>query len=777
MPNNFIPSLHLIPSKDKLNPTWCREAINYYWYNSNVRSLLWNKRIAEIEEYASGNINMQPYVAMYKSKLKKLKEKMVQSRFLNEEPDVDDLIFQPLPLIQNKLNAAIALIQKVPLEITVTANDALAMSKRKQDLDFLKNKPELEDDLQDIADQLQIGKVDLGTTKNSSVKFSDNPFGLNLSNPDDQQTFMNLIYALNVETALEEALQSLHDLKQIVQLRLLETKDQYYYGVSCNIAYSSSMTGFPDAQYVYPGDVYTAPSLLPDHSDVDAQYWEHRMTINEMFNFVGDEICNAEMLERIINEKNFGYCACNNISNRIDERNFNSTKVSLLFCAIKSVDWVGVYKNPKSKRGTTVFTDDEKKCTDKIWGQNTYCFWWLKNTKYFFKIEVLPYAHRTKGLESYQNFPISIYRSNNKSPVELSIAQNKKAQSAEIKMNYAVVMAKADGILIDLHGIRNAADGLKDSSYTKEDLISLALERNVVIIDTDGFEGKNDGQFKPIIPIQGGISNIVNYLNIIASADQKINQFMNTNDSLTGISDNPDALIGVEKLRINASTNGQYHINQAIQTQYQKLFTILSNQVQYSIKAGGKTKEGMINYIGKDDVDFIEGMNEVPIHNLTCKITLGQREEERAAYQARVNFLISKGAMTLAEEYILSAITNPKRKFAELAKIENRYRIREDKIRQENFANAQAIQEQRNNGAIAEVAAKIEGDKEKIYTQGEVDAKIMQLGGDLGMNQAQIQGLIKKALQQDRGQDQLRKALATQNAKNESKQIAPLPIV
>lgn len=780
MSSQFIPSFHFESPEKKLKPEWCKKSIDYYWYNSNVKSLLWDKKIALIEEFFTGDIKMDRFMSMFKSMKRKYDTKLKETgRYIiaNDDIDVDiqNIIFQEYPQIQNKVNAVISLTQKIPIEINCTAIDASAMKKRKEDIEFLKNKPALEADLDDLAAQMGLPPVDLGKTKHSSTKFGDSPFGMDLNDPDDEKTFTDLMYALNVETAFEQALEIVKEIKNFRQIKLLETKDQVKYAINTNRGFRSTITGLPDAEYVWPGSVYTAPSNLPDFSDNDARFMEKRMTIMEMYNCFSNEICGEETLEQLINAPDTGYCFCNNLQS-IGDKNFTSAKVNLVYCEVKSVDYVGVYSNPKSKKGFYSFTENPEKCTDKIWGQNTYCFWWLKNTKHFFGIDKLDYAHRSKGNESYQNFSINIYKSNSKSAVELSIGQNIKAQIAEIKINFAVLMAKADGYYVDIRGMRNAALTLKDADYTAQKLMELFTEKNVIIADTEGFEGKNDGQFKPFIPIEGGIKNIISYLQAQESADRKIDKIFGTNDSLTGASQNADALIGVEKLRIDASINALYYITEALEVNYQKLYNIVANCIQASIKEGGKVKQAVIDWIGVDDVDLLSGLNEIPLHNLTIKITFTQREQERAYYQQRLNYLIAQGAVTLTEEYLLSSISNPKRRFAELARIENRYRKEQEQIRQEQFAQAQQLQDQRNQGMVGAENARTEGNIKQIYTKGEVEGKILQLASQLGMNDAQAQFFMKRALQQDRGQDQYRKALDTVREKQTTKMLEPLAI-
>lgn len=308
MNSNFIPALHFEPAEKKLTNEWWKKAVDYYWSNSNVRSLLDGKNIQEIEEYFTGDIDMKPFRGMYKSMKRKWEREQIQKAQgqSRKDIDIDKIIFQTEPLIPNKVNSAIAIIEKIPLEVVCTANDALAMKKKKEDIDFLKNKAKLEDDLQEFADEMGIGKVDLGSTKHSYTKFSNDPAGFDLSDPEQEKMFADLAYALRVEVANEKALQGIYDLKNIKNIRLLETVNHFKYGVSCNGAFQSSTTGLPDVRYIHPGSVYTQHSELPDYSDNTARFIAERMSVMDMFNMFGNDIKNEQDLWNIINGREKG---------------------------------------------------------------------------------------------------------------------------------------------------------------------------------------------------------------------------------------------------------------------------------------------------------------------------------------------------------------------------------------------------------------------------------------------------------------------------------------
>ena len=774
--SRFIPQFHFENPKDKLSSKWAMEAINYYFYQSDNKYLLDGKNVKEIEDYAKGEFDMTPFKRMYKS-MKKVLEANRDPNMINKN-DTTGLSWTPLPLIPPKLNAAISIVQKIPVEISCNAIDPLAAKKREEDLVFLKNKPKLEADMQDLADQMQIGKVDLGTTKHSAIPFSDNPYGLDLSEPDELEVFVNLLYTLGVEVAFETALQMFYEFKNGQQVKLKEIEDQYKFGVSSHRAFNSSMTGLPDVEYIFPNNIRTPESNLPDFSDNTHRFIDHKITALELFNYFSNEICNYETLDAILNDKSAGYCKCNGL-NFVDEKNWGTFKVDLIYCEVKSIDWVGVVEKKKSTKGRDVMyvTTDEKECTSKVWGQNTYGFYWLRGTQKVFGIHRLDFTHRTKGKEAYQNFSSNIYKSQKVSAVELAIGENKKAQIADIKLEHAIIKSAPSGRYIDLRFLRSALAGLKEDNdqTTIDDLIMMAFEHNNVIGDTEGFEGKNDGQFKPVIDIEGGLkSEVQGYIQVILDANRNIEAFTGINAQLTGQSANPEGLVGMQKLLINSSLNALYYVNLAIQQQTQKEINVWANGIQQAVESGGEAKKAIEYMIGSKKVAIIDRLNEIPLHQMGVNVVIAQREEQRQKFENDLIFYKQQGVITMADEYMLSNIDNPKDKFALLAIKEKVWRKRQDKLRQENFAQQQQMIQQQGENQQAASAAQTDGKIKEIYAKGDVQTKIIQLAESLGINRIKLEGMIKTALQRDRNRSQTEKSIRTLQTKNDLELQQPI---
>ena len=782
---NFIPYFHFDAPSTKLTPEWCMKAIQYHYYSQSNINLLAGKKVRQIDEYATGDFDMLPYKRMFKSMQKKLQNapKNPDGSLTDWSQNLDTIgiDWEPLALIPSVLNSAIENMMRLPMDVTCKAQDSLAMKKRKEDIDFLKAKPEIEADLQPLADELGVGKVDLGTTKNSSVKFTDAPMGLDLNDPEHEQIFTQLFYSLKVTTAFEKFLKQWSNIKNIDMIRRLLVTDHFKYGVAAVRDYTSSMTGLPDVDYIHPSRVFTPHSDLPDKSDRTHEYTDYWMTVMEMFNNFGNEICDEDKLEEMINGKGangegYGYCSCgkNGTTPYMDRKNFNTFRVNLKYFEVKSVDWVGIKKGD-NKRGSSMFTENEKECTNKIWGQNTYGFFWLTGTKYVFAINRLDFSHRTKGQEAFQNFSTHIYKSQPKSAVELCITENKNAQIAAIKFQHSLIKSAPQGKYFNLRFMRNALSGLKNETtvYTLQDVINLYLEHNVMIGDTEGFDGKNDGQLKPFEEIPGGLRAEVNgYWTTIINARGNCGYITGINQQLTGQS--PEELIGLQQLQINSGLNAINYCNIGIQNQFEGLYNNWAYYLQSAIEAGGKTKEAVINYIGEEDTEILDALNEAPLHELTTEIKFGENYAMMQAYMQQFTFLKSQGVITTVDEYLLEAIDNPKEKFQKMYFIEQRFKKEQAQIRQEQMANQQAIVQQQSQTDIAVQQQKGQQKNQEIYTKGEVDAKLMTLANQLGLSTQQMDGIMKRVLQKERNQGQIEKGIKTIQAKENAKQQSAL---
>jgi len=784
--NSFIPAIHFKTQEQKLKPDWCDEVMQHYYYQTNLINLLQDKDVATIEGYASGDYDTDEFKKIFKS----LRKQMAMAKDPNMPKATIDamnktgLSFDRVPLIPPKLNSAIAVTQKIPLEVKVTCTDPLAQKKKKKDLEFLKYKAELQAFMQEIDDSLALGPTDMGTTKYSSIPYTSMPYDLDPNDEMESTLFANMIYNLAPEAAFEILLNLLTDTKKIQMIKLQETRDQYKYAVSVNQSLRNKMTGLPDPAYVYPGSVMTDGSDLPDYGDNVIRVISKRITPLELFKLFPDEICSQDDLEEIVGRStdvaSWGgsYCACNNRSIGITRNEWKTFKMMLEYVEVKSVDYIMVGENKTKKKTYEYFTNDESKCKSKIWMENTYCFFWLRNTKKFFGITLLDSSYRKAGSEKYCNFSTTINKTQHKSAVELSIPENKKAQIADIKLQHNIIMSMPAGKVVDIKYLRNVIEGVKsgDALFTIDELLEMAMEKNIHIIDTSGYEGRMDQKFKAVDELPGGLKGeIEGYYRVILEADNKIAAYTNINNQLTGQSANPEGLVGMQKLLINSSINGLYYVNEALGWQYTGLYTLMANQIKSAIEHGGEVRKSIEAKIGNNKVEIIDAMDDIPLHEMGIVVKLGQREEERAQFQREVEMMRQEGKIDAAAKYYILNTPDPKDAMFLAAMFERKWQKRQEAMQRQQAEYQQQLVQQQGQNALANTQAQVEGDVVKINEKAKADAGLMQLGNQLGLTQKQMERISKLQLQDNRQNAQLNKSLQTQYLKSNLEQQQPIP--
>ena len=322
-------------------------------------------------------------------------------------------------------------------------------------------------------------------------------------------------------------------------------------------------------------------------------------------------------------------------------------------------------------------------------------------------------------------------------------------------------MSLPAGRYIDLHFLRNAMSGLTDEEdeKTMNDLINLALERNIVLGDTQGFNGKNDGQFKPVIDLPGGLkSEIIGYMQIIASANNNVSRITGINANLTG--QKTEELIGLQEISIDSSINALTYCSEAIGEQDKKMFSMWTNVIKQAVEEGSKPKEAIKAIVGSKKVAVIDGLNDVGLHEMGVMVRVLSRRQEREFFFNQLSRMVQKGQLTAADEFMVLHIDNPKDQYAFLAVKEQKARKDEAIRQQQLFAQEQQLKVQDGQNIVAGKQAEGQMNIQEAYAKGEVQARVLQLAADLGLRASQVEAMVKSNLQRERGAEQKDKLLS-----------------
>jgi hypothetical protein len=326
-------------------------------------------------------------------------------------------------------------------------------------------------------------------------------------------------------------------------------------------------------------------------------------------------------------------------------------------------------------------------------------------------------------------------------------------------------MSKPPGSVVDIKYIRNVIDGLSGelNQYTEKQILDKGYESNNWLIDTEGFENKQQqGQFLPVRDLPGGLKDsILGYYKVRAEADRNISAYLSVNDELTGQSASPDMLVGVQKLQLSASINGLDYVRQAIESQYQGVFNVWAYYIQQAIKKGGAGKKAIENIIGSRKVEILRGLDAIPLHQIGIIIKLSQREEERAKNDKRVDFLMTNGVLNQADVYEIDHTDNPKDAAWLIAVKQNRWEKRQNAMKMAQMQSAEKISQNNNQTVLQKTQMEGQNELQVANVKSGNEARLKVLTNHLGMTQKQFDTYAKRLLQTERGAMQKDKAIAT----------------
>lgn len=782
---NFIPMAHFVSQEEKNTKEWNLRMVQSFYY-SGAMNLLEGKNINEIESYANGKQPMNEFRKMYTNiaRQEAVAQGIVDGTHSDEssgpknirtarQDDLEGIDLRPIGLLVEPLNAAIAVVQKQPLEVSATAIDILAIEKKKKDRAILKNKEKMASALADVAAKMGEEQFDIGGVENNATEYNDLPLGLDANVEGELDIYFDLFYKLRPESAFETLLEQWAYIKKLIDIRDLEIRDQFWYGVSVHRTFISDTTGLPDIDaYIHPKNVHVARGCnRRDYSDSPFIFHDIYGSVEDFYNQFGSEIENIEELVAIISGWVKGQ---NNNSIRLpeyDSADFWNFKFWWIYCEFKTIDVADVGTFVDSVGGMTKtllpFSYDQNPDihVERHFAQNTRHLYWVPGTDGIYKIGKLAGFERKKGQEYYSPYTYDIWKSQGRSAVELCISEVSMAQKAYIKLQHCIIKSKPPGVYIDLKFMRTAIEGLGEGGdYTMKSLLTLFFNHNIMIGDSTDINPQ-EANMMPFHVIPGGVGKEVEgYWNTIAMASRNISRLTGINDQLTGQAANPEGLVGLQKLLVNASVNTIHYVTVAIKSQYRCLFNTWAYFFMDILKHGTDAeKEAIYCLITERKANLIKDIDEVALHQYGIELEIRSHEELKDAARQAMLMAVQAGEMSAAEVLLVDRISNPKDQIAVLVLLDKKAKQRQQQAAQAQLAAMQQATAMQVQGKLQEKQLDGQNKVQGILAQGKTDAELLKLSSQLGISEDSLKNLYKNQQLQMRTAGQIEKTLASQN--------------
>ena len=210
------------------------------------------------------------------------------------------------------------------------------------------------------------------------------------------------------------------------------------------------------------------------------------------------------------------------------------------------------------------------------------------------------------------------------------------------------------------------------------------------------------------------------------------------NEARDGSAPDKDALVGLQKLAVNASNTATKHLMDSL------LYITLRMCENISLKVADLiqnplTENALTNSISKFNKETLIELRSLQLHDFGIFLQMEPEQEEKALLEQNVQMALQTGAIALSDAIDIREITN--------TKLANQFlKLRQgQKIEREQAAQQQNIQAQAQaNAESAEKAAMFEVQKQQALTQEKVS--IEQAKSQFEIQRMQTEAQIKREL-------------------------------
>jgi hypothetical protein len=707
------------------------------------------------QEGGSGNRYAQSYSNFHQLRLYARGEQSVQ-KYKNELSINGDLSYlnldwTPVPVISKFVDIVANGMSNKSYDISAYAQDPFSVKSRTDYAEAVQRDMNTKDLLLDIKNQLG---ADLSMTSDlNSLPESR----------DELDLHMQMSYKQNVEIAEEEVINNVLAANKYDQTKKRLAADLTILGIAacktrfnktegikidyvdpaCLVYSYTEDPNFEDIYYVGEVKSITIPELkkqfpntseedllkiqkMPgnsqfvtgwgnyDSNTVQVMYFEYKTYMNQVFKIKKTE----QGLEKTL-EKNDGF---NPPSNDNFER--VSRTIEVLYTGAK------------------------------VLGNNTMLEWKLAENM------TRPTADTTKVEMNYCITAPKMYKGRIESIVSRITGFADMIQLTHLKLQQVMSRIVPDGVFLDMDGLAEVDLG-NGTSYNPAEALNMYFQTGSIVgrsLTQEG--GMNAGK----IPIQelsssSGQAKIQSLIGTYQYYLQMIRDVTGLNEARDGSAPDKDALVGIQKLAVNASNTATRHLLDSL------LYVTLRMCENISLKVADliqnpMTENSLKNSISTFNTKTLEELINLQLHDFGLYLEMEPEEHDKALLEQNIQMALQTGAIALSDAIDIREIKNTKtaNQFLKLRQTQ--------KIKREQEAQQQNIQAQAQaNAESAEKAAMFEVQKQQALTAEKVS--IEQAKSQFDIQRMQMEATIKKELMAEEFNYKMQLAQITANSEQQ----------
>ena len=719
------------------------QAIEQEWFHGGRNGNRYTQscnNFHQLRQYARGEQSIQKY----KDELS-----------INGDLSYLNLDWKPVPVISKFVDIVVNGMSNKSYDITTYAQDPFSVKTKTDYAKAVERDMVTKTALKNMKDSMDI---DLSSTGN----IDDLP-----ENKEELDLYMQLTYKQSIEIAEEEVISNVLASNKFDETKRRIASDLTILGIC------SSKTRFDHSEgikieYVDPASLVYSYTDDPNFEDIYYVGEIKSITIPELKKQFPD-IPEEELLKIQKMPGNSRYLQ--------NFGNYDNNTVQVLYFEYKTY-MNQVFKIKKTDQGLEKALEKTDKFNPplndnfervyrtievlytgaKVLGNNYMLEWKLAENM------TRPTADSTKVEMNYCISAPRMYKGKIESIVSRITGFADMIQLTHLKLQQVMSRIVPDGVFLDMDGLAEVDLG-NGTNYNPAEALNMYFQTGSIVgrsLTQDG--GMNAGK----IPIQelsssSGQAKIQSLIGTYQYYLQMIRDVTGLNEARDGSQPDKDALVGIQKLAVNASNIATKHLLDSM------LYVTLRICENISLKVADVIdnpllRNSLINSISSFNVETLEELMNLQIHDFGIYIQIEPEEHEKALLEQNVQMALQTGAIALSDAIDIRNIKNQKLANQFLKLRQNQKIEKEQKQAQANIqAQAQA------NAQQAEQAAMNEVQKQQAITAEKVS--IEQAKSQFEIQRMQAEAEIKRGLMAEEFnyQMQLAKVRANSEGSKEDK--------
>ena len=390
----------------------------------------------------------------------------------------------------------------------------------------------------------------------------------------------------------------------------------------------------------------------------------------------------------------------------------------------------------------------------KVVGNNELIQWELAENM------TRPFADTTRVEMSYAICAPRIYKGRIDSIVSKITGFADMIQLTHLKLQQVMSRLVPDGVFLDMDGLAEVDLG-NGTNYNPAEALNMYFQTGSIV----GRSLTQEGDMNPgKVPIQelassSGQGKIASLIQTYQYYLQMIRDVTGLNEARDGSQPDKDALIGLQKMAVNASNTATKHILDA------SLWLTVRTCENISLKIADSlhnplTLNALKSSISTYNVGTLAEIQNLPLHDFGIYLELEPEEEEKALLEQNIQMALQQGGIDLEDAIDIRQINNLKlandvlkqkrKKRQEQMQQAQQQQAQAEAQAQSQAAEAQAMTEVQKQQAIAGANVEFEQAKsqmeiQRMQTEWQLKQQEMQIAFDFDMQLKQLEiGAMKE---------------------------------